>query len=56
MEWPLQLFIEDEVLGNDSLLNFRAWKEVKNIEDGIVAVYELKKVVNKKTEIILENT
>ena len=56
MEWPTQVFIEDEVLDNDSLRNFRAWKDVKNVEDGIIAVYELKKVVNKITEIILENT
>lgn len=52
-KYPKEIFIQkDENCGSDEEECFLAWENRENAEDGLVAVYELKELLIKETNVI----
>ncbi len=54
MEYPKTIYVQHEE-GSDGENLFYACEELVDIDDGRVAIYELKKVTNKRSKSFLED-
>ena len=55
MKYPKIIYVQRYEVNKPDVDNLSAWENEENADDGKIAIYELKKVATKRTEIHIED-